>query len=140
MPATILENLVRLSSKVFNMIPNQRLLDTTGTPFITLNDVQYPVPLFAPKQNRILVPLIKSFINRGIVEKEDFLSGLDAAGYDDLVKIIYTALSAAHDISLRDFEDMPMRTIEMTRAVQIIMQQTGIFLPDDEKKIVPIRA
>lgn len=114
--------------------PNQKLIDE-GNPCIILGGERYPIPPLAPKQNRVAVPVIKSFISRGLKESEEFLSGLDEAGMDDLIKIVFTALSAGHNITMPEFESMPMATIEMTRAVDTIMQQTGIFLPDAEKKI-----
>jgi hypothetical protein len=75
---------------------------------------EWRVPLFAPRQNRIVVPALLRL-------------GTDAAAhYELLLEIAFAALTRAHpDISRDDFDEWPIATHELIGALPVIAQQTG---------------
>lgn len=90
------------------------------TPKVTLAGQEFPIPLMAPRQNRILVPALMRMKN---ITKDE----LTTEQYDDFVLIIATALTRAHpDTTRDDVLDMPITVAEMMLAIPVIAQQTGV--------------
>jgi hypothetical protein len=72
------------------------------------------VPLFAPRQNRIVIPALLQ-LGTGTGEC-----------YALLLDIAYAALTRAHhEIVREEFEDWPIATHELIAALPIIAEQTG---------------
>ncbi|MGH6878876.1 MAG: hypothetical protein ACREHV_16070, partial [Rhizomicrobium sp.] len=71
-------------------------------PVIVLAGREWRVPLFAPRQNRIVVPALVR------------LGSPRETQYDLLLDIVFAALTRAHPLILReDFEDWPLATHEL---------------------------
>lgn len=85
-------------------------------PGILIAGREWPVPLLAPRQNRIVVPALLSI-------------GKDATReYELLLDIVFAALTRAHpDLNRDDFEDWPLPLCELREAVPVIARQTGLL-------------
>jgi len=78
---------------------------------------EWRVPLFAPRQNRIVVPALLALGQRA------------AESYDCLLDIGFAALTRAHpEIVRADFDDWPIATHELIAALPVIAKQTGLRL------------
>jgi hypothetical protein len=89
-------------------------LPTTDCPAITVAGRTWPVPLLAPRQNRIIVPLLVA----------------GAKDYDSLLAVAFAALTRAHpDLRMADLEDSPIPYYELIEALPIIATQTGFAKP-----------
>ncbi len=78
--------------------PNALLLDGT-TPTIKLAGRDWPVPLLAPRQNRIVVPAIGRWARAGD-------PAFSTEQYDEAIAIVHAALTRAHPTLTREeFED-----------------------------------
>jgi hypothetical protein len=85
-------------------------------PVILLAGREWPVPLFAPRQNRIVLP--------GLLA----LGDAPADQYRTLCDIVFAALTRAHPQLRRwEFEDWPVATYEMLDALPVIARQTGFL-------------
>lgn len=94
-------------------------------PVITIAGRAWRVPLLAPRQNRIVVPaLLRMGANPG-------------AQYDDLLGMVFAALTRANDLAREEFDDMPIPTWELTAAVPIVAQQTGMLSKSAKKTSSP---
>jgi hypothetical protein len=127
--------------------PNNTLLDE-GLPTLILGGVRWPVPLLAPKQNRVVVPILLEMIpkitasyqtimmkdeagnevERSVADLEQLALVLTEGGIDKLTRCIYHALKKGHnELTLDEVEDMPIGTFEMIDAIMTIARQTGIM-------------
>src|SRR5438270_7687216 len=83
---------------------------------IIIAGTEWPVPLLAPRQNRIVVPALMA------------LGGEPHAQYDRLLDIVFAALTRAHASLARDeFENWPIATHELLAALPVIAKQTGLL-------------
>ena len=105
--------------------------DIEDAPKVSLGGKEWPVPLLAARQNKIIDPLILGLLpifaewqtNRAVA-----LAKLTGEEYDKLQEICYQALRRAHPEFTRDqFLDMPVSLPELIAAFPIIAQQTGVF-------------
>ena len=86
-----------------------------GEPVIVVAQHEWRVPLFAPRQNRIVVPALMQLGTR--VEGR----------YDLLLDIVFAALTRTHpQITRTEFDDWPVATHELLAALPVIAQQTGL--------------
>jgi len=85
---------------------------------------EWRVPLFAPRQNRIVVPALLRL-------------GTDAAAhYELLLEIAFAALTRADPgIAREEFDEWPIATHELIDALPIIAKQTGLM----ERRAGPVR-
>ena len=108
------------------------MIDTDGAPKIKLAGKEWPVPLLAAKQNKIIDPLIMKLIPIFAAWKEDkgrALSQVAEEQYESLQIICYTALKRANPQLTRDeFDDLPISLHEMIEAFPVIAEQTGLFV------------
>jgi hypothetical protein len=87
-------------------------------PIIVIAGRDWPVPFFAPRQNRVIIPALTRLQER---------SGLR---YDDLLDIVFAALTrASPDLDRAAFEELPVATWELVEAVPVIARQTGLLKP-----------
>jgi hypothetical protein len=87
-----------------------------STPTILIAARKWPVPLFAPRQNRIIVPAMMN------------LGARPETRYEELLDIIFTALGRADPgLDRGEFEDLPIATWEMLEALPTIARQTGLL-------------
>lgn len=85
-------------------------------PVIVIAGRRWRVPLFAPRQNRIVVPAL---LEPGTHEGDR---------YERLLDIAFAALSRAQpDIVRGDFEDWPIALHELVEALPVIARQTGLL-------------
>ena len=85
-------------------------------PAITLAGRAWPIPLLAPRQNRIVVP--------GLMD----LGARPETQYDTLLDIAFAALTRGHPALARDaFDDWPVATWELLDALPVIAWQTGLM-------------
>lgn len=83
----------------------------------------WEVPMLAPRQNRIVLPLLMS------------LGARPAEQYEALLDIAFAAVSRAHpEISREAFEEWPIATHELVEALPIIARQTGLLAPTNNKR------
>jgi hypothetical protein len=104
--------------------PNAALLDGT-TPTIQLAGRAWPVPMLAPRQNRVVVPGIGRWARSG-----------DPVGtteqFDEAIVVVHAALTRAHpSLTREEFEDWPVSARELMAALPVIAQQTGLFVPGE---------
>lgn len=93
-------------------------------PEIVIAGRRWQVPLFAPRQNRIVAPALTE-------------PGTDVGDrYERLLDIAFAALSRARPEIVRDeFEDWPITLDELVDALPVIARQTGLF----ERRAGPVR-
>jgi hypothetical protein len=118
----------------------------TDDPGITLAGKRWPVPRLAPRQNRVIVPILLRLIPRIIKARDDAVAAqdsdlvylsrfVDEATYGELTTLAYTALTRGNpDLIRHDFDDMPVETLELVAAVFVIARQAGLLRP------TPVRA
>jgi hypothetical protein len=123
--------------------PNANVIPPFETITIGEPPREWPVPLLAPRQNRIVVPkMLKVFQGIAFMLPKDWKPGdnLDAASlasfnlttelYDDLIDIVWMALTRAHPKLTRDeVLDMPTGTAALVATLPTIMRQTGQLKP-----------
>jgi len=131
--------------------PDKKLLDDPSTLTIKLDGKSWPVPKLAPKQNKIVVPLILELTpriteamrsvkkpaegaDRDVVGEfmESYLTALQKVMTErdmtNLYTIVYWALERGHKgLSREEFDDMPIGALEAVEAVTVITKQTGVF-------------
>ncbi len=99
-----------------------------GEPGIQIADHAWPVPLLAPRQNRIVLP---GFLVLGEAPAEH---------YETLCDVVFAALTRAHPrLERAVFEDWPIATCELLDALPVIARQTG-FLRRRGSNPVPAQA
>jgi hypothetical protein len=97
-------------------------------PTISLGGQDWPVPVLALRQNRVLQPLFNRVT--GKIMEGCSLGELTEADIEALVQISYTALTRAHpDLSRTDFEEMPISLVQLVGAIPVVMQQSGLYKP-----------
>jgi hypothetical protein len=85
-------------------------------PLIAIAGRNWPVPMLAPRQNRVVVP--------GIMRLEE----QPARQYKDLLDIVFAALTRAHPtLDRTEFEDWPIATWQLVESVPVIAAQTGLL-------------
>ncbi|HEY3778770.1 MAG TPA: hypothetical protein VGL35_12000 [Rhizomicrobium sp.] len=107
----------------------------SDTPTIRLAGRDWPVPVLAPRQNRIVVPTLLELIPKigsARAGEPHSLAGLarylDTAAYDQLTDIAFAALTRAHPgLSRAEFDDFPIDTLELIAAVRTIALQAGLM-------------
>ncbi len=104
--------------------PNAKFLDGV-TPTIEWDGKQWPIPLLAPRENRIVLPAVmRSRITVQKMTQEN--APMTTEEYDDLTLIVYWGLRRAHPSLTRDqFDDVPISTIDLLRAMTTVARQTG---------------
>lgn len=81
-------------------------------PSITIAGRGWPVPLLAPRQNRIIVPLLMK----------------GSSGYAVLLEIAFAALTRAHPhLRREEVDDWPIPFHELCDALPVIARQTGML-------------
>lgn len=113
--------------------PNAQLLDGS-CPSVHLAGKDWPIPLLAPRQNVVIVPLVLALMPKLVkavragLSVDGLASILDAEGYQTLIRVVYTALTRAHkELTLAEFEDMPIASLELLDAFYVVSQQTGVL-------------
>ena len=87
---------------------------TADCPVIIVAGRAWPMPPLAPRQNRIVVPLLVA----------------GSADYESLSTVVFTALTRAHPaLSRSEFDEWPVPYYELVDAVSAIAQQTGMVKP-----------
>jgi hypothetical protein len=90
-------------------------------PVISLGGKEFPVPLLAPRQQRIVIPAIMRLrtMNAAAITQEQ---------YDDLCEISLSAAQRGTPSLKRDeFLDMPIQVNELLSALPVIAKQTGLL-------------
>ncbi|HTT84966.1 MAG TPA: hypothetical protein VMF67_15930 [Rhizomicrobium sp.] len=96
-------------------------------PVIAIAGRVWPMPLLAPRQNRIVLP--------GVVA----LAQARAGHYNTLCDVVFAALTRAHPgLDRREFDDWPIATYELLDALPVIAQQTGFL--ERNKNVIPAKA
>lgn len=108
-------------------------------PTIRLARRDWPVPVLAPRQNRIVVPALLELIPKILRARDEAAAAveegslaqlaryLDTAAYDQLSEIAHVALTRAHPALARaEFDDLPIDTLELIAAVRTIAVQAGL--------------
>lgn len=96
-----------------------------AVPHVTLAGQQWPIPLLAPRQNRLVIPTVVKL-------SEKFGAGFnynefDEATVDDLCKVVYTGLTRAHPaLKWEDFMDWPISMTDLLAAFMVVSMQTGL--------------
>lgn len=113
-------------------IPNEKEL-ANNCPTINLAGQLWPIPVFAFKQNKIIVPIV---IRLG---KPGSLSDLNEKTMDDLGTAVFFALTRAHStITIKEFEDWPIATADLIAALNVVAEQTGLLKPGEAQKSMEI--
>jgi hypothetical protein len=107
--------------------PNSSRL-AEGSPSIVLAGLSWPIPQLPIRINKLVVPAIARYLERNIGNTKSLVpTFLDEASFGDLIIIVHHALTAAHEISLQEFEDMPIQASELVAALDTIAMQSGMF-------------
>jgi hypothetical protein len=86
------------------------------SPNITIAGRDFPVPLLAPRQNRIVLP--------GLLSMDDTVE----KHFDMLCEVVFAALTRAQPhLERDDFEAWPVATYELVEALPVIARQTGFL-------------
>lgn len=94
---------------------------------IKLAGKEWPIPLLAPRQQRVIVPALNKLF-RGIsrTTREDF--ELSTELIDLLTDVIWVALTRAHPQMKRDeLLDMDTNISEMVDAMYVVSDQTRLY-------------
>jgi hypothetical protein len=98
-------------------------LISTSDPTIVIAGQKWPVPLLAPRQNRIVMPALMQL---GTNPEEN---------YEILLEIAFVALTRAHPGILREaFEEWPIPCYELRDALPVIAKQTGFL---KQRTVIP---
>lgn len=96
-------------------------------PTIVLGGEAFPIPALAFKQNRKIQPLLARVAPK-IIDNGARIIDLTDQDVDDLLNIALIALSRAHpDVKPDSLDDMPVTVSELTMALLVVAQQTGLF-------------
>lgn len=105
-------------------VPNAELLGKDDVLHIKLAGQEWPVPLLAPRQNNIIVPL---FMRHAGQPSADLFT---QERMQEISTIVFTALTRGHKSITRDeFDDMPISFPEMIDALEAIRIQARMFKP-----------
>jgi hypothetical protein len=115
---------------------------TTNTPIITLGGRAFELPKLAPRQNRIVVPMLLELVPRILRAREEAKAAggqnsfatlaryLDTQSYDTLVTLVFAALTrATPSLTKESFDDMAIDTFELIAAVMPIARAAGLLAP-----------
>ena len=98
---------------------------------VTLGASEWPIPLLAAKQNRVIDPLILSLLPLFSQWQADRSKGLAMLGlkeYESLQEIAYQAIRRARpELTREQFLELPVTLPELIGAFPVIAQQTGVF-------------
>ena len=109
----------------------------TDDPNIILAGRAWRIPRLTPRQNRVIVPILLELIPRIVKAREDgggdltrLARFMDTAIYDQLVTVAHLAVTRAQPaVTREEFEDLPIETLELVRAVATIAKQAGLVSP-----------
>lgn len=118
-------------------VPNTQLAPPFET--IRLAEQDWPVPLLAPRQNRIVIPKLLAVFKKLLSQlppeyqlgdkiSVNSLASIEITTeqYDDMSEVVWLALTRAHPkLGKDEFLDMPITTAEMSAALMTILKQTG---------------
>lgn len=124
--------------------PNPIFLDGQ-TPTVTLAGVQWPIPPLTPKQNRIVTPTILRLLPRlasvamdssGNADPLKVITSLDEELYNGLITAVFWSVKRAHPtITIDEFENMPITTEELVKALfPVIATQAGLIKKTEDKQ------
>lgn len=118
-------------------VPNSEVIP----PFemIRLAGKDWPIPLLAPRQNRIIIPKLLALFKKMITQLPpgyqpgdrvslDFIASIEITTeqFDDMTEVVWLALTRAHPRLGRDeFLDWPVPTAELSAALMVVLKQTG---------------
>lgn len=133
--------------------PNPLFLDGT-TPTVSLAGKDWPIPMLAPKQLRHVVPALMKVAPKimailqgrsklildettGVPTNPEavmkLMQELDQPTFDGLCQAVYWALTRAHPkMTYFEFEDMPIRTEDLFKALDVISGATGMMTKKKE--------
>jgi hypothetical protein len=113
--------------------------NTPDIPTITLAGREWPVPVLAPRQNRIVVPALLELIPKILRARDESANAgettsfaqlsryLDTPAYDRLTDVVFAALTRAHPGHSRaEFDELPIDTLELIASVRVIALQAGL--------------
>lgn len=105
--------------------PSPNLEGFPDAPRITLADKEWPIPELVVKQNRIIEPRVSRIYGP---DKSKDRSFFDETEYDLALDIIAAALTRAHpDFRRDDLMEMRVNQMQLLKAMDVIIKQTGIF-------------
>jgi hypothetical protein len=113
-------------------------------PVIVLGGTEWEIPVLAPKQNMIVVPILLDLIPRILNAREEAIEGktfgylarfLDMETYGKMCTAVFTALTRGHPaIKSEEFLNMEIGTLELISAVFVIGRQAGLLTPTAVKE------
>lgn len=127
--------------------PDTKLLKDPKVLTISLDDVDWPVPKMAPRQNEIIVPLILQTLprimramdsyeveidgkkeTRSRINLASLADALTTQGIKDLDTIVYWALERGHPgLTPEEFDEMSVGVMDAVEATLVIAKQTGVI-------------
>jgi hypothetical protein len=103
-------------------------LELNAAPKVALAGNWYPVPMLVPRQQRIVIPKLLSLMKSMAVNGKVDPTGLTTEQYDDLLDLVYVALTrGTPDLKRDHFMDMPSTMLELIAAMNTIAEQTGMM-------------
>jgi hypothetical protein len=110
--------------------PNTKAIED-GAPTVTLAGEQWPIPMLAIKQNRIVCPLIlkvaPSVQMKDGVSLEGLAKTITPELFENLASLTFVALTRAHkDMTMAAFDEMEITIFELMGAFPVIAAATGI--------------
>ncbi len=104
-------------------------LDYKDAAIIKLAGIELFVPLLAIRQTRVIIPALGRLLTALDRIRED-ATALTEDDIDMLMKVIHAALTRAYpNLTLDSLLDQKISLYEMTQAIPVIAQQTGLFKP-----------
>lgn len=100
-----------------------------AAPKLMLGGREFPMPLLAPRQQRIVVPKLMGVMNALIGKNAaEAMSALSTQTYDDLCDLVYVALTrGTPDLKKDDFLDLPIGPLDLVRAIDVVAIATGVL-------------
>jgi hypothetical protein len=123
------------------MEPNKEYLDGK-TPTIQAAGLTWPVPMFGPEQNEVIVPAalyvlprIANVVHKGQIKVKEMVGIVDTPMMQTLYDMTYWALKRAHrTLTREEFNQMPVTAKEVLSNISVITEQTGLFTPSTGDK------
>lgn len=105
-------------------------------PTILVGGKEWPIPLMAPKQNRVIIPVIAKIggaVSTGNVSQE---------AMDSMLNVIYVGMTRAHpELTREEFDEMELPMEDQMNAFGVVSLQTGMLAKADRSaKLEEIKA
>jgi hypothetical protein len=104
--------------------------EIASAPTIKLGAFTYPIPMLAPRQQRIVIPTLMKLMAEMTAGGADSFDTKSFSGpqYDALLSIVHTAITRAQPtLTMDEFIDRDCELSELMAALDVISAATGLI-------------